>query len=69
MVETASNDFRFSFKLYGTQYKYILFAPILMALVLSHVIIPVFHDLKVVSVYEVCRFNAYKCFSFKALKL
>lgn len=57
-------------KLYGTQYKYILIAPVIMAIVLSQVIIPVFYDLKVVSVYEVCCSKAFKlCKTLKLSKL
>lgn len=38
---------------YGTQYAYILAGPALMGIFLHFVIIPVFYDLKVVSIYEV----------------
>lgn len=42
---------------YGTQYAFILAAPALMGAFLHFVIIPVFYDLKIVSIYEVsfCR--------------
>lgn len=44
---------------YGTQYAFILAAPTVMGAFLYFVIIPVFYDLKVVSIYEVNLFRAY----------
>lgn len=39
--------------LYGTQYAYILAGPFLMGIFMHFVVIPVFYDLKVVSMFEV----------------
>lgn len=41
--------------IYGTQYAYILIGPTMMGVVMHFVIIPVFYDLKVVSMFEVRR--------------
>lgn len=39
--------------IYGTQYLYIIGAIITMGFVMMYVYLPVFHDLKLVSTYEV----------------
>lgn len=39
--------------LYGTQYAYVLVGPFAMGLFMHFVVIPVFYDLKVVSMFEV----------------
>lgn len=39
--------------IYGTQYMYIIGAIIAMGVVMMYVYLPVFHDLKLVSTYEV----------------
>lgn len=39
--------------IYGTQYAFILVGPAIMGLFMYFIIIPVFYDLKVVSMYEV----------------
>lgn len=39
--------------IYGSQYVTILAAPIVMGIFMHYVIIPVFYDLKVVSMFEV----------------
>lgn len=39
--------------IYGTQYVFILLGPTMMGIFMHFVIIPVFHDLKVISMYEV----------------
>lgn len=46
--------------IYGTQYMYIIGAIITMGLVMMHVYLPVFHDLKLVSTYEVRYFSINK---------
>lgn len=39
--------------IYGTQYAYILVGPVVMGVFMHFVLIPVFYDLKVVSMFEV----------------
>jgi solute carrier family 5 (sodium-coupled monocarboxylate transporter), member 8/12 len=39
--------------IYGIQYAYISAAPIVMGIFMHYIIIPVFYDLKVVSMFEV----------------
>lgn len=53
--------------IYGTQYAFILGAPMVMGFFLHFVIIPVFHGLKVVSIYEVNLYRAYLNFQTRLL--
>lgn len=46
--------------IYGTQYMYIIGAIIAMGFVMMYVYLPVFHDLKLVSTYEVSNFSIIK---------
>lgn len=45
--------------LYGMQYAYILVGPTMMGIFMYFIIIPVFIDLKVVSMYEVNKLSSY----------
>lgn len=39
--------------IYGMQYAYVLASPVIMGVFMHFIIIPVFYDLKVVSIFEV----------------
>lgn len=43
--------------IYGMQYAYILAGPIIMGIFMHYIIIPVFYDLKAVSMFEVSSCN------------
>lgn len=49
--------------LYGIQYAYISACPIVMGIFMHFIIIPVFYDLKVVSMFEVRRIKALQGFA------
>lgn len=52
--------------IYGMQYAYILAGPTMMGIFMHFVIIPVFYDLKVVSMYEVGIFICISILNFKS---
>lgn len=62
--------------LYGTQYCYILIAVVLTCVVMYSIIIPIFHDLKITSTYEVsfsiliqCTYFEHKLFSVLGMQI